>query len=358
MKKNSLLFAGLALFLGLIAKQGCDYQPALAKIDQVLTEGNLASVLPGLQNQNPQTGTVQQGGNYPATGTTYQQASSSTQSPPTDTILIGSFNIQVLGRAKFGNPDVSGILIDLSSRFDVLAIQELRSTEQDLIPWFVQHLNSRGHNFQYIVGPRQGYTSSKEQYVYLYNANRIREISPPFVAQDPLDKMHRSPLVARFQVTSLPPNEAFSFALMNVHTDPDVVPLELSRLEEIIPMVQRALPDEDDFILLGDLNCWPSVMGSYRLLPRQAFLIPDEWPTNTRKDRTYDNLVIDSAQTTEFTGQRGVVDLETLYGLSREQALMVSDHLPVWGQFSIRERRMETAQLPTAPVGWNGQPQQ
>ena len=379
--KKQLMFAGAAILLGLLAKQGCNYQPALAKVEQAMNQGDLSGVLNGVlqgqQNPNPQTGGVQQAGytgnQYPTsgvgqqttgqynptqyTGTNNPPVSPATQANPSGTILIGSFNIQVFGRSKLSSPDVSGILIDIAGRFDVLAIQELRSTEQDIIPWFVQHLNSRGHNFQYIVGPRQGYTVSKEQYVFLFNTNRIRTIAEPFIAQDPLDKIHRSPMVTRFQTTELPSNEAFTFALMNIHTDPDLVPQELSRLEQVIPMVQQTYPDEDDLILLGDLNAWPEVMSGYKLLPRQGFLIPDAWATNTRKDRTYDNIVIDSANTTEFTGQRGVVDLEKLYGLSLDQALEVSDHLPVWGQFSIREQRTATAQLPAAPVGWNGQSQ-
>ena len=42
----------------------------------------------------------------------------------------------------------------------------------------------------------------------------------------------------------------------------------------------------------------------------------------------------------------GVYDLERNLGLSREQALQVSDHLPVWAEFRVWE-----APPPTSPVG-------
>jgi deoxyribonuclease-1-like protein len=51
----------------------------------------------------------------------------------------------------------------------------------------------------------------------------------------------------------------------------------------------------------------------------------------------YDNLVFDGRATSEFTGRSGVLDLMVEYGLSEEQALEVSDHFPVWAEFSVFE---------------------
>jgi deoxyribonuclease-1-like protein len=39
----------------------------------------------------------------------------------------------------------------------------------------------------------------------------------------------------------------------------------------------------------------------------------------------------------EHTGQWGVFDLLSEFGLTMEQALKVSDHLPVWAEFSAYE---------------------
>ena len=41
--------------------------------------------------------------------------------------------------------------------------------------------------------------------------------------------------------------------------------------------------------------------------------------------------------TVEFTGSCGVFDLMAEFGLSVDEALEVSDHLPVWAEFSVRE---------------------
>jgi deoxyribonuclease-1-like protein len=42
-------------------------------------------------------------------------------------VRIASFNIQVFGEKKLANPRVRSLLADIVRRFDVVAIQEIRS---------------------------------------------------------------------------------------------------------------------------------------------------------------------------------------------------------------------------------------
>ncbi len=60
--------------------------------------------------------------------------------------------------------------------------------------------------------------------------------------------------------------------------------------------------------------------------------------TNTRRTKAYDNIVFDRQATTEYTGRVGVLDLLAEFNLSMDEALEVSDHLPVWAEFSARQR--------------------
>ena len=60
-------------------------------------------------------------------------------------------------------------------------------------------------------------------------------------------------------------------------------------------------------------------------------------PTNTAGTKTYDHILFDRQITTEYTGVFGVVDYERDYGLSSAQANRVSDHCPVWAEFSAYE---------------------
>lgn len=42
----------------------------------------------------------------------------------------------------------------------------------------------------------------------------------------------------------------------------------------------------------------------------------------------------------EHTGTWGVFDLMAEFGLSMDEALEVSDHLPVWAEFTARESKV------------------
>lgn len=256
---------------------------------------------------------------------------------PGDTLSIASFNIQVFGVSKMKKPEAVGILVDVARRFDVLAIQELRATDQTIVPQFVDLINAEGSQYEYVVGPRLGRTNSKEQYVYIYDAARI-ELDPEsvYTVADPGDLLHREPLVARFRVRGVPPDQAFTFSLVNIHTDPDDTDIELDALADVFVAVQNDGSGEDDIILLGDLNVDQRKMGRLGGLPGIGWTVTDQ-PTNTRETATYDNIVFDTRYTTEYTGYSGVMSLQSEYQLTMDQALVVSDHYPVWAEFSVHE---------------------
>lgn len=256
-----------------------------------------------------------------------------------DTIKIASFNIQVFGTSKLNKPEVVDVLARVVRRFDVVAVQEVRSTDQSVVPRFVERINAEGARYGHVIGPRLGRTSSKEQYVFIYDTSRI-EVQPGsvYTVDDPEDFLHREPLVARFRVRGPPPAEAFTFSLVNIHTDPDETDTELDALDDAFVAVRRDGSGEDDVILLGDLNVDDNHLGQLGRLPSIAWVISGR-PTNTRGTKSYDNLLFDRRVTMEFTGYCGVLDLMAEFGLSMEQALKVSDHLPIWAEFSVLEAR-------------------
>ena len=60
-------------------------------------------------------------------------------------------------------------------------------------------------------------------------------------------------------------------------------------------------------------------------------------PTNVLRTQQYDNIIFHSQATREFVGRGGVVDFMRDYNLGADEAAEVSDHLPVWAEFSIFE---------------------
>ena len=253
---------------------------------------------------------------------------------PTDSILVASFNIQVFGESKLAKPQVVDVLTRVVRRFDVVAVQEVRAKSDSVVPTFVNAINADGSRYQYVIGPRLGRTASKEQYTFIYDSTRI-EIDPSSVATlpNPGDKLHRPPLRARFRVRTNPPEAGFSFWLVDIHTDPDEVPQEVDALADAFVSMRSVIPDEDDVILLGDLNAGPPQFGRIKQIPGIGWAVSGT-TTNTRRSKTYDNLIFDRTATTEYTGRWGVLDLQETFGLPLDKALEVSDHNPVWAAFS------------------------
>jgi len=262
--------------------------------------------------------------------------------PPADrysnSITIASFNIQVFGQSKLRKTEVMELLAQVVRRFDVVAIQEVRSKKEDVLPTLVEQVNAPGYRYNFVIGERLGRTSSKEQYAFVYDASRI-EIVPGsvYTVPDPRDELHREPLVASFRTNHSSPNAGFTFTLATIHTDPDEVEVELDSLDDVVAYVRGQHPQEDDVILLGDFNADANHLGQLGRLPNVAWAIPPSVKTNTRLTKSYDNIVFDRSATVEYMGRGGTLNLMTEYGLTLEEAIKISDHLPVWAEFSAIE---------------------
>jgi deoxyribonuclease-1-like protein len=257
------------------------------------------------------------------------------------TILIASFNIQAFGEEKMKNPWVMERIVSVIQQFDIVAIQEIRAKDQTLIPRLMSMINSSGARYDYVIGPRLGRTVSKEQYAYLYDTTTV--VTSPnaiYTIEDKADLLHREPLVARF-VTRVPSNiRPFSFSVVNIHTDPDEVKLELPVMHTVLKGIREfeyMSAGEDDVMLMGDLNAGPTQFGALAQIPGIYWTV-DKEPTNTIRKSIYDNIIFDRGLTNEFTGRSGVLDLCEMFGIKTEDALRISDHLPVWAEFSAMEQ--------------------
>ena len=273
----------------------------------------------------------------PADGAQLAMVPSRTQ----QTILIASFNIQAFGVKKVSDPVVVDRIAKILRLFDVVAIQEVRATDQTVLPQLIQIVNSQGGRYDFILGPRLGRTDSKEQYCYVYDTSRI--LSSPaasYTVNDTADLLHREPLVGRFATRVPAGYPPFTFSLMNIHTDPGEVKQELPVMHTVLHAVREyewTSAREDDVLLMGDLNAAPSKFGNLAKVPGILWVISDQ-PTNTRRTELYDNILFDRGPTNEYVGRSGVLDMATVFGIPIEEALKVSDHNPIWAEFSIVEQ--------------------
>lgn len=257
-------------------------------------------------------------------------------------IRIASYNIRDFGPKKLGDLRVVMTLAEIIRKFDIVAIQEISNEDQRHMEDFVRKINESGRRYAHVVGPRLGNTNQKEQYAFVFDTERIMlDRSSVYTVGDPDNLLHREPLVATFATTIKPSTDAFTFTLINVHTDPtpNVLPIELEALAEVYRVVRRAGGNEDDVIMLGDFNASDQKMAVTRIgkIPDLRPLLSAGAFSNTRQNQLYDNLLIHAPSTTEYLGRSGVFDIAKAFNLQLSEAEMVSDHFPVWAEFNAYE---------------------
>lgn len=253
-------------------------------------------------------------------------------------LRIASWNIQAFGQSKLDKPQAVQVIAEVLRQFDVVAIQEVRSKTQDVLPRLLSVVNAEGAHYDYLLSPRLGRTSSTEQYAFVYNTAVVQtDREAAYTVNDPDDLMHREPFVAPFRARGVPAEQAFTFTLVNVHTDPDEVQAELNVMDDVYFAVRNDGRGEDDVILLGDFNADDRRLGELGRVPELAGAL-SHVATNTRGTAMYDNLFVSQKATVEFNGRAGVVDILREFNLSMPEALDVSDHLPIWAEFSLYEQ--------------------
>ena len=253
------------------------------------------------------------------------------------TIRVASFNLGILGPTKLEDERAMAAIGKIIREFDVVALQEIRSLQPGTMARLMDWINLDGDRYDYVVSHRLGRTAQQEQYAVVYDRTSIElDRTQSYVVNDPDDLLHREPFVVWCRVRGPDPDTAFTFSLVNVHTDPDEVTYELNWLDDVFRNVRDDGRGEDDVIMLGDFNASDSELGELGSVIGLHAVVRDT-PTNTRGTQQYDNVLFSLPATSEFTGRGGVYDFYNQLDLTMDEALKISDHLPVWAEFGLQE---------------------
>ena len=253
-----------------------------------------------------------------------------------NTVKIAAFNIQVFGISKASKPDVMDTLAKIIRTYDVVAVQEIRDQSQTSLPLLVTYVNENSSQYDFVVSERLGRTSSKEQYAYIYNTQTIELTGTPHTYPEPTgtDPFHRQPYIISFRTL----NGNFDAVLITIHTDPDEATEEINTLDDVVEYAQSVYPEEQDFIVMGDLNADGSYFNensAYDMSSTEYVWIIDNSQDTTTKSTnyTYDRIIL--TDTSDYAGDSGVFRFDTEYGLNYDETVAVSDHYPVYAEFWI-----------------------
>ena len=258
-------------------------------------------------------------------------------SPSTEKIRIASFNIQVFGVSKAEDPFVMDILAKTIARFDIVAIQEIRDASGTAIIDLENAVDLLGSDYEVVVGPRLGRTTSKEQYAFFYRVSMFHCRESYTYNDSVSDLFHREPFVASFSTV----NGDFDFVLATIHTDPDEATKEINSLPLVIEDAKAHFPGELDIILLGDFNADCSYFDEDDMAcplrdESYIWMISNDIDTNVAESScTYDRIVITDDLDSKFKITPGIFRFDNVFDLTDADPKDVSDHYPVWIDFSV-----------------------
>jgi endonuclease/exonuclease/phosphatase family metal-dependent hydrolase len=228
---------------------------------------------------------------------------------------------------------VVDVLVDIVSHVDVVAVQEVRSTSEEPVKQFMGLLPAR---YDYVLGPREGRTGSKEQYWVIYDTEKL-DVLGSATYDDSADRFQRSPMAVYFQT-----KDRFDFVLIDNHIQPSDAEREIGVLPEVIAYFQ-ALWNETDVLIMGDFNADGGYYNENSLeavFPDSDYviIITNEYDTTVaQSDNTYDRFIITKSAKEDFTGSFGVVYYDRIYDFAALdiEPKEISDHYPVWAEFYI-----------------------
>jgi deoxyribonuclease-1-like protein len=260
------------------------------------------------------------------------------QAPLRPNLRIASFDLGRFDEAKLADPRVAGVLLRLLPQFDLVALQGVRGRNQGVLVRLVDQLNAAtGRQYAFATCPTQQRDAIEHYCAFLYDCGRldVDRRTVRFI-DDPQGRLRIKPLMGMFRAKGPEPSEAFTFVLVNAEVDPDRVSDELDRLADAYRAVRDSQPTEDDIILVGDLESDDQHLGRLGKLLNVAPLISGI-ATTVRGTQLLDNILIDRRAATEFTGRVEVVDMMREFQLTQADADAISEHLPIWAEFSIYE---------------------
>lgn len=253
-------------------------------------------------------------------------------------IRIASFKLS--GASSHPNPQLAmQVMADICRRHDLIAFQEVDGHRPGWLDELAAEIarQSSGRAVYRHAGDHIRVTRNEPQYAFLYNAATLElDLGHTYTVADPDNVLVREPLVGWFRARQARPEEAFTFTVANIQLDREHPGNELAYLGNLYSAIRSDGRGEDDVIFVGDFKSGDRALAETQKKFGMTWVVSDT-ATNTMKDAQYDNLVFNEMATLEFTGNGGVVDFLKLYNLGFRDAMAISEHMPVWAEFSAVE---------------------
>jgi hypothetical protein len=228
------------------------------------------------------------------------------------------------------------ILSDISSNYDIIAIQEILDDSETTMQPFKDKLTEiSGNEYDFIISSPPD-ESSKERYAFLFKTETVKALGIGSTYPEPQgeDPFMLEPFLAPFEAKK----GNFDFVLITLRADSDRAEEEINGLPDVVEYAKTKFQSEDDFIILGDLSSdctYFDENGASSLKTSEFIWLTDNSEDTSVKtiDCTFDRIIITPGASEDFTGESGVFKFDSEYGMSYSDSQEVTDHYPVFAEF-------------------------
>ena len=217
-----------------------------------------------------------------------------------ENLLIASWNTKEFGHLKNRLPESHFYIAEIISRFDLVAIQEIKGGLKDLE--IVMRL--LGNHWSYLLTDiTEGTAGNSERFAYIFDTRRVTfaglageiVIWDELTKESPLKQLKRTPYITAFEASWK------KFALINVHLQPGDSAAKKTIRKAEVELLMKALEEKivknrlwtNNLILTGDFNFYDTDDDLVALIEAQGFQEPPPLrglDTNVSQTEIYDRM--------------------------------------------------------------------
>lgn len=243
-----------------------------------------------------------------------------------------SWNIQNFGKSK--TDQEIDFIVNTIKNHDIIAIQEVVAGYggSQAVAKLVDQLNRKGTKWDYsISNPTSSSAYKTERYAFIWKTNKVKLTRKPWLEKQYEKQIDREPYFATFE------NNGKNFTIVSFHA------ITKNKQPETEIKYFKFLPQQYpdlNLIFVGDFNCPQShtvfnplkKMGYLPTLENQKTSLKQKCINNQCLASEFDNIFYHSSKIKLIN--KGIIHFYKDFN-SLKEARRVSDHIPIWIEFSL-----------------------
>lgn len=245
---------------------------------------------------------------------------------------ILSWNLENFGKSK--SDQEINFMANTLKDYDIVAIQEVVAGDggAQTVARLADELNRKGAKWDYTISnPTSSSPYKTERYAFIWKTSKVKKIGKAWLEMKYHIEIDREPYFCTFQYG----NKQFTVATFHAITKKMQPETEIKYF--------KLLPEEYptlNLIFAGDFNCPQShtvfnplkKMGYKPILINQKTSLKQKCEYDNCLASEFDNMFYNSSKIT--TIDSGVISFYRNFN-SLKEARMISDHIPIWFEFSL-----------------------